>query len=153
MLHVTVDVANLNRLGESDTPATWIPRLAAGPLDFQPDTQWAYSGTVGLDVVAGIIEIVSAIPLNEFVQKRIFDPLAMNDTHWIVPKKKLDRTMVIKNDKGAWIKSFAYFSGSIGLISTARDYVHFQHMYHEFRVRCTQEEIQEPTRQNSSTPA
>ena len=121
-------VSKLDRPGDSDTLASWIPQVAAGPLDFQPGTRWAYSGTVGLDVVARIVEIVSGTPFNEFVQTRIFDPLDMKDTHWIVPEDKLDRMPVIPNDKGPWIKSPDYFSGSIGLVSTARDYMHFEQM-------------------------
>jgi len=121
-------VSSLDRPGASDTLASWIPKVAAGPLDFQPGTRWAYSGTVGLDVVARIIEIVSQTPFNEFVQTRIFDPLDMKDTHWIVPKEKLDRMPVMSNDKGSWIKSPDYFSGSIGLVSTARDYMRFEQM-------------------------
>ena len=121
-------VSKLDRPGSSDTLASWIPRVAAGPLDFQPGTRWAYSGTVGLDVVARIIEIVSGTPFNEFVQTRIFDPLDMKDTHWNVPEEKLDRMPVMHNDKGPWIKSADYFSGSIGLVSTARDYMHFEQM-------------------------
>ena len=121
-------VSKLERPGASDTLASWIPRVAAGPLDFQPGTRWAYSGTVGLDVVARIVEIVSGTPFNEFVQTRILDPLDMKDTHWIVPEDKRDRMPVITNDKGPWIKSADYFSGSLGLISTARDYMHFGQM-------------------------
>ena len=121
-------VAKLDRPGASDSLATWIPKVAAGPLDFQPGTRWAYSGTVGLDVVARIVEIVSGTPFNEFVQARIFDPLDMKDTHWIVPEDKLDRMPVFSNDKGPFILSPEYFSGSIGLVSTARDYMHFEQM-------------------------
>ncbi|MCY3820214.1 MAG: serine hydrolase [Gammaproteobacteria bacterium] len=121
-------VSKLERPGESDTLASWIPRVAAGPLDFQPGSRWAYSGTVGLDVVARIVEIASGTPFNEFVQTRIFDPLDMRDTHWNVPEDKLDRMPVFSNDKEPWIKSADYFSGSIGLVSTARDYMHFEQM-------------------------
>ena len=121
-------VSKLDRPGATDTLASWIPKVAAGPLDFQPGTRWAYSGTVGLDVVARVIEIVSGTPFNEFVQRRIFDPLDMKDTHWNVPKSKLDRIPVMSNDKGPWIRSADYFSGSIGLVSTARDYMHFEQM-------------------------
>jgi len=113
---------------ETETLATWIPKVAAGPLDFKPGARWAYSGTVGLDVVARIIEIVSGTPFNEFVQERIFDPLDMKDTHWNLPKDKIPRLVVIRGDKGSWRKATRYFSGSIGLISTARDYLHFEQM-------------------------
>jgi len=114
--------------GETETLATWIPRVATGPLDFQPGARWAYSGTVGLDVVARIIEIVSGEPFNEFVQRRIFDPLDMKDTHWNIPEHKIPRLVVIRGDKGNWRKPTSYFSGSIGLVSTARDYLHFEQM-------------------------
>ena len=65
--------------------ASCIPTLGEVALDFQPGSRWAYSGGTGLDVVAPIVEIVSGMPYDEFVQKRIFDPLGMNDTHYNVP--------------------------------------------------------------------
>ena len=68
-------------VSSTDTLASFVPRAAEDPLDFQPGTKWAYSGTVGLDVVARIIEIASGTPFDEFVQTRIFDPLDMKDTH------------------------------------------------------------------------
>jgi len=112
------------KTGKSETLATWIPKVAERPLSFQPGTRWGYGG--GLDVVARVIEIVSGMPFNEFVQKRIFDPLDMKDTHWIVPEDKLDRMLfVVEGKAGTPTK---YFSGSAGLISTARDYLHFEQM-------------------------
>ena len=112
------------RRRESDTLATWIPIVAEGPLNFQPGTRWGYGG--GLDVVARVIEIVSGMPFNDFVQKRIFDPLDMKDTHWIVPKDKLHRMLVFVEGKAG--TPTTYFSGSAGLVSTARDYLHFEQM-------------------------
>ena len=109
---------------EGDTLATWIPIVAEGPLNFQPGTRWGYGG--GLDVVARVIEIVSGMPFNEFVQKRIFDPLDMKDTHWVVPKDKLHRMLIFVEGKAG--TPTTYFSGSWGLVSTARDYLHFEQM-------------------------
>ena len=114
--------------GPEEILETWIPQVAAGPLDFQPGTRWAYSGTVGLDVVARIIEIVSGQRFNEFVQKRIFDPLDMNDTCWNLPKEKVSRLVVIRGDKKSWQKPTGYFSGSYLIISSARDYMRFEQM-------------------------
>jgi len=109
---------------EGDTLATWIPIVAEGPLSFQPGTRWGYGG--GLDVVARVIEVVSGMPFNEFVQKRIFDPLDMKDTHWIVPKHKLHRMLIFVEGKAG--TPTTYFSGSAGLVSTARDCLHFEQM-------------------------
>jgi CubicO group peptidase (beta-lactamase class C family) len=48
------------------------------PLDFDPGTQWQYSNTNF--VIAGkIVEIVSGMPVMEFLQKNIFTPLQMTD--------------------------------------------------------------------------
>ena len=114
---------------ERGTLASYIPTLGEVPLDFQPGSRRAYSGTTGLDVVARIIEIVSGIPFNEFVQSRILDPLEMNDTHYNVPPSKASRRVVIhgRNMRGA-DRVTTYFSGSFGLSSTAKDYLHFQQM-------------------------
>ena len=100
------------------------------PLDFQPGTQWAYS--LGLDVVARIIEIVSETPFDEFLRERIFDPLEMNDTHFNLPSDKESRRPVLtglgaSKAKG-WGAATKYISASAGLSSAAEDYLHFEQM-------------------------
>ncbi len=125
---IGTSVAGLDRPGSTDSLATWIPKVAKGPLDFQPGTRWAYSGEVGLDVVARIIEITSETPFNEFVKQRIFVPLDMKDTHWNIPDEKTGRLPRFSYDKERFITSPYYFSGSIGLVSTARDFMHFHQM-------------------------
>ena len=113
---------------EQNTLASHVEDVAKGPLDFQPGSRWMYSPGTGLDVVARIIEITSGQPFNEFVQENIFDPLDMKDTHWKVPLEKYSRVVVIRGDKDDWKKQISYYSGSYGLISTARDFLHFQEM-------------------------
>ena len=114
---------------ERDTLASYIPKLGDMVLDFQPGSRWTYSGGTGLDVVARIIEIVSGEPYDEFVQKRILDPLEMNDTHYNLPPAKESRRVVIAGrDLSRWMGETTYFSGSYGLSSTAKDYLHFEQM-------------------------
>src|SRR5262249_49101655 len=43
----------------TDTLADFVPRLGAVPLDFQPGTQWRYSGGAGFDVLARVVEVAS----------------------------------------------------------------------------------------------
>jgi CubicO group peptidase (beta-lactamase class C family) len=50
-----------------------------GPLQWQPGDKYAY-GNQGMNIAARIVEIVSGIPYEEFLQKRFFDPLGMTDT-------------------------------------------------------------------------
>ena len=105
--------------------------ISGGPLDFQPGSRFAYSGFMGLDVVAHIIEITSGQTFDEFVQTNIFDPLDMKDTYWNVPSEKFDRIVSINGggkDGSKPAGETKFFSGSVGLISTARDYLHFENM-------------------------
>ncbi|MFM9123178.1 MAG: serine hydrolase domain-containing protein, partial [Actinomycetota bacterium] len=52
-------------------------KFAALPLLFQPGSSWNYS--VATDIVGRIIEVVAKMPLDEFFQKEIFEPLSMHD--------------------------------------------------------------------------
>jgi CubicO group peptidase (beta-lactamase class C family) len=63
--------------------------LANLPLAFQPGTRWHYS--VGIDVAARLIEVLSGQPLGEFLRVRLFEPLGMTDTGFGVPDAELDR--------------------------------------------------------------
>jgi CubicO group peptidase (beta-lactamase class C family) len=53
--------------------------FAAEPLMFQPGTSYSYSNE-GIDTAARIIEVVSGMPYEKFMQQRLFDPLGMKDT-------------------------------------------------------------------------
>ena len=114
---------------ERTTLESYIPTLGDMVLDFQPGSRWAYSGGTGLDVVARIVEIVSGTPFDAFLKTRIFDPLEMVDTHYNLPPSKASRRVAIRGrDLSRWMGETTYFSGSYGLSSTARDYLHFEQM-------------------------
>ena len=66
-----------------------IADLAQYPLAFQPGSRFQYS--VGIDVAARLIEVVSGRPLGAFLQERLFEPLGMVDTGFGVPPEKRDR--------------------------------------------------------------
>jgi CubicO group peptidase (beta-lactamase class C family) len=52
---------------------------AAEPLLFQPGTDYLYSNE-GLNTAARIIEVVTGIPYERFIQERLFNPLGMKET-------------------------------------------------------------------------
>jgi CubicO group peptidase (beta-lactamase class C family) len=66
-----------------------IEAIAELPLVFHPGTQWRYS--VATDVVGYLVQVLSGMPLVDFLQERIFKPLGMTDTAFSVPKDKIDR--------------------------------------------------------------
>ncbi len=66
-----------------------IDLLATMPLAFHPGSRWQYS--VGIDVAARLIEVISGQPLRQFLSERVFEPLGMVDTDFGVPDENLDR--------------------------------------------------------------
>jgi CubicO group peptidase (beta-lactamase class C family) len=116
----------------NETLADYIPRLGGVPLEFQPGTRWAYSAAAGFDVLSRVVEITSGTTIDKFVKQRIFDPLGMKDTTYILPNgnprlaKLYTRTpdgLRPATDPG--FMNGVYFSGGGGLVSTAADYAQF----------------------------
>ena len=114
--------------------ADYIPRLGTTTLEFQPGSRWAYSAQAGHDTLGRIVEIASGMPLNEFFQKRIFDPLGMKDITFWPSEAQWTRVAGVytsgangltKNANPNGMSSNVYFMGSGGLISTAEDYIPF----------------------------
>ena len=60
---------------------------AQQPLDFEPGTKWQYSNT-GLATLGRIVEVLSGMKYEEFLAKRIFEPLGMVDSHVVLPESK-----------------------------------------------------------------
>jgi CubicO group peptidase (beta-lactamase class C family) len=115
-----------------------IRRVAKLPLYAQPGSEWHYS--IAVDVQGYIVQKLSGMPFEEFLAKRIFQPLDMVDTAFYVPAEKLDRFAELYTyDKGKLVpehggfnhdysKKPALSSGGGGLVSTARDYMRFCQM-------------------------
>ena len=61
-----------------------------GPLQWQPGEKYAY-GNQGMNIAARIVEIVSGMPYEEFLQKRFFDPLGMTETTFWPSEAQLAR--------------------------------------------------------------
>lgn len=122
--------------GPSDTLASYVPKLALVPLDFQPGTLWRYSPTAGFETLSRIVEVASGQSFDQFLKQRIFDPLGMRDTGFILPMDHRGRlvTQYQKSPKGlekakeSPFTSNTYFSGAAGLMSTAEDYAQFAEM-------------------------
>ncbi len=118
----------------TDTLAGYIPKLGAVPLDFQPGTLWRYSGQAGFDVLSRIVEAVSGQPFDQFLKQRLFDPLGMKDTTFVLNAANESRIPILYNrsPKGLQptprVTNTTYFSGAGGLASTAEDYLQFAQM-------------------------
>ena len=67
----------------------YVDRLAKIPLAFQPGERFLYGAST--DVLGRIVEVVSGVPFDTFLQDRIFRRLKMVDTSFKVPPAKRDR--------------------------------------------------------------
>ena len=65
----------------SETNAELITKLSKLPLAHQPGEVWEYS--VATDVLGRIIEVVSGMALDAFIEERITKPLGMNSTGFL----------------------------------------------------------------------
>ncbi|MET0963019.1 MAG: serine hydrolase domain-containing protein [Noviherbaspirillum sp.] len=114
--------------------------LSELPLLFHPGTSWEYS--VASDVLARLVEVLSGQRFDAFLQQRIFAPLGMVDTGFVVPEGERVRLTAyyrgadaldpmkpgltrIDNSPypGAYLKEMPRLSGGGGLVSSLPDMV------------------------------
>ena len=113
----------------TDTLASFVPKLAGMPLEFQPGSRWAYSNSVGLEIIARLVEVASAMNFRQFLQQRLFGPLGMNDTDFGVKRDSTARALPFAPGFAVPIAEEAtYYSGSAGLWTTVGDYSLFARM-------------------------
>ncbi|MET0720599.1 MAG: serine hydrolase domain-containing protein, partial [Tardiphaga sp.] len=106
------------------------PALPRAPLMFDPDTRWAYGGS--LDRVGRLVEIVSGQNLDRYFHDHILGPLGMNDTAFALTEKQRARqaSLHLRKADGTLVPQPLVrradpkvFSGGGGIYSTAPDYL------------------------------
>ena len=121
----------------ADTLEGMINLLATIPLKNQPGSKWEYS--VSIDVAGYLVEVLSGLPFDDFLQTRVFDPLKMGDTGFQVDEQNFDRLAMIYSENGDSLlpvsnltnqvkEEVKLFSGGGGLVSTISDYARFGQM-------------------------
>ena len=146
-LTITQILTHTSGLGEAGGPAAQqaktladlIPLWLAAPMQYEPGAKWSYTQS-GINAAARIVEVVSGVTFDAFLQQRLFDPLAMKDTTFYPTAGQRARlvTAYAKNkDTGALeaVPPRPEFGprdkppqGNGGLYSTAPDYARFCRM-------------------------
>ena len=143
----------LDRRNPDTTLEDWTNTLASAPLVCQPGSAWNYSFST--DVLGRLIEIWSGQTLDDFMRTRIFEPLGMVDTGFVVPEQQRERFSALyapevggrlgdrdpppPSERGGLklqesVLESVYFtqpgacSGGGGLVSTMHDYSRFCQM-------------------------
>lgn len=123
------------------TLADLIPHFAERPLHFTPGSKWSYC-QAGINTLGRIVEVVSGESYSQFLQKRLFDPLAMKDTTFYPSRDQVARiaksykleggvlheARVMLPESGDPADSNHYAAPNGGLYSTASDYARFLRM-------------------------
>ena len=120
-----------------------VEKLGRIPLSFQPGTDWQYGHE--FDVLGVLVEIISGKSLEKFFRGRIFDPLGMEDSSFILPEEKFERLTTAYTWDDSWnLKVYEQPRDSIkvkgpkdvysglgdfgGILSTVADYLRFTRM-------------------------
>jgi CubicO group peptidase (beta-lactamase class C family) len=117
-------------------------RLGTLPFIAQPGEQWVYG--YNTDILGCIVERASEMPLDQFIRKRITEPLGMTDTRFFLPPEQRNRLAAVysSGQDGRIVRAAEgprgqgtyadgprrSFSGGAGLLSTVRDYARFLEM-------------------------
>jgi len=113
-------------------------RVAEMPLVYQPGSKWSYS--VAFELLGRVIEVVGGQPFGRFLQERFFDPLAMGDTRFQVPRADAGRMTtsyflangtlvpIDLGDSSIYLDPPPLPFGGAGLASTPHDYDRFLSM-------------------------
>ena len=119
--------------GEDLPLASFVDRLAALPLEYEPGTVWHYSHAT--DVLARVLEVITGKAIDGALSELLFDPLAMTETQFHLPATKGGRVaQPLGQNEGAKPKFYdpcvkrRLLSGGGGLTSTAANYSRFLRM-------------------------
>jgi CubicO group peptidase (beta-lactamase class C family) len=146
-LTITHILTHTSGLGEASGPAAQAARTLAdlvpvwlgAKMQFEPGEKWKYCQS-GINLAGRIVEVVSGMPFEVFLQKRVFDPLGMKNTTFYptdAQRTRLVTAYARNKDTGMLgaVPPRADFGtrdrppqGAGGLFSTANDYARFCQM-------------------------
>ncbi len=124
---------------EAKTLADLVPLWLAAPMKYEPGAKWEYTQS-GINAAARIVEAVSGMTFDQFLQQQLFDPLGMKDTTFYPTESQRARLVTAyakDKDTGALepVPPREGFGtrdhppqGNGGLFSTAPDYARFCQM-------------------------
>jgi len=135
MTHTSGLVASFEGKTPPKTLGEQVTQGAESELLFEPGTAWNYSN-LGINILGRIVEVVSHKSFDQFLKERLFDPLGMNDTGFVVAPEKRERMAALYNFSSGkprridaqWGMAGGIPSPAGGLISTAGDMLRFNEM-------------------------
>jgi CubicO group peptidase (beta-lactamase class C family) len=125
-----LDILNARSLAEL------IGKYAQLPAQYDPGTRWEYS--IGMDLQAAIVERITGLRFDRFMEQRIFGPLGMHDTGFalsdaqnarLVPGYAMDaETRRLRPGNVLEMQEVIFPLGGSSFRTTAIDYARFARM-------------------------
>ena len=135
-----------NPLSRNNSLQDMVDDISGIDLKYVPGRKFEYS--IASDIQGAIIEAVTTVPLDRYLQQHVFTPLQMKDTSFYVPENSQHRLVdMYEYDVGSfeealvfnkshmsfseaaakskYLKKPTFLSGGGGLVSTAADYSNF----------------------------
>jgi CubicO group peptidase (beta-lactamase class C family) len=146
-LTISQILTHTSGLGEASGPkaqsaktlADLVPIWLSTPMQFEPGAKWQYCQS-GINAAGRIVEVVSGMSFDAFLQQRLFAPLGMKDTTFYPTEAQRSRwvTAYAKNKDTGTLNAVPPRpefgprdrppQGNGGLYSTAPDYARFCQM-------------------------
>ena len=127
---------------KDETSCTTMERLGTLPFVTQPGERWVFG--YSLEVLGCVVERVSGMPLDRYVNTHITAPLGMRDTYFFLPPELRGRFVTVyasdstnharrapdgPRGQGHYVDGpRKNLAGGAGILSTARDYARFLEM-------------------------
>ena len=122
---------------QAKTLADLVPLWLAAPMQYEPGAKWKYTQS-GINAAAHVVEIVSGMTFDAFLQKRLFDPLGMKHTTFYLTAEQRAQLATGYQKVGGELRPAPPRTdfgvpghppqGNGGLFSTAPDYARFCQM-------------------------
>lgn len=147
--HITIEqiLTHTSGLGEGNSAALLrahslrdaVPIYLQSPMQYEPGERWKYTQS-GINVAARVVEVVSGMPFDEFVRRRLLKPLGMKHTTFFPDQKQrqTEATPYVTNKQTGALTPTPFPKdygnsgqppfGNGGLFSTGPDYARFCQM-------------------------
>ena len=114
-----------------------VEKAASVPLFHNPGTEFRYG--IHATILGKLIEVWSGVPLNEYLQEQIFEPLAMGNTMFWADGENANRVAELYRPTDGrllpyqietvpWTMRPRLMEGGVGLLSSVMDFMHFSQM-------------------------
>jgi len=114
-----------------------VDNAARVPLFSDPGTEFRYG--ISATILGRVVEVVSGMSFEDFLQRRLFGPLRMVDTVFWADPARVDRLATVYRPVNGALVPYqiesvpftirpALIEGGVGLLSTAMDFLRFSQM-------------------------